>query len=124
MGLRGWVIRVNQQPPLQPDSGACCLPEWVRSGQEHTPQLVQVMSLHPERHLVGPVQAQSRRPRLPPGAASLFPRAHVGVDGHAVVCRIAELLLAQLGTEGDRDWVSARRGGLPSLRGQGLRGDG
>lgn len=31
-------------------------------------------------------------------ARSLFPRAHVGVNGHTVVGSIAQLLLADLGT--------------------------
>lgn len=60
-------------------------------------------------------------PRDPPaGAASLLPGAHVCVDGHAVVGRVAELLLTHLGTAGGREPVSARRGGPSTVpRGSG-----
>lgn len=53
-------------------------------------------------------------PRLPPGAASLLPRAHVGVNGYAVVRSIAELLLTHPG--------AAARGGGWGLRHARCRG--
>lgn len=67
VGLWGWATRVNPPPPLQADTGACCLflsmSAQVRSMQ--TP-LVQGTCLHPGRRLVGPVQARSCWPEAAP----------------------------------------------------------
>lgn len=59
-------------------------------------------------------------PRLPPGADSLLPRAHVGVNGHTVVGSISELLLTHLGAVGGRELFSTRcRGPSIMTRGSG-----
>lgn len=54
---------------------------------------------------------------LQPAHTSLLPRAHVGVDGHAVVGRIAELLLAYLSAVGMGTWsdpsITTRGDGAP-----------
>ena len=59
-------------------------------------------------------------PRLPPGADSLLPRAHVGVNGHTVVGSVSELLLTHLGAVGGRELFSTRcRGPSIMTRGSG-----
>lgn len=89
--LRGWATRVNLPPTLQLHTEAVC---WLfLSASTHIlRQLVQARCLAPgkaERHCC-PQEV----------AGSLLPGAHVGVDGHTVVSRVAELLLADLGAAG------------------------
>lgn len=74
MGVRGWATRVNQPPPLQPDTGACCLSERVGSGQELRPQPGQGLRLRPTRRLVGPAQAQSCWPEAAPWRHLTLPK--------------------------------------------------
>lgn len=60
-------------------------------------------------------------PRLPPGADSFLPRAHVGVNGHTVVGSVSELLLTHLGAAGGRELFSTRcRGPSIMTRGSNL----
>ena len=90
-----------------------------------------LLTLHWSREAVSALGAQGETPwdqrrrspagpRLPPGADSLLPRAHVGVNGHTVVGSVSELLLTHLGAVGGRELFSTWcRGSSIMTRGSG-----